>query len=56
MSQKPGKPKVPPSRPRKDAECEARAAEVEDADRTEGNYRDLVHGAAACSVSMTAKT
>lgn len=55
MSERLGKPKVSPSRPRKDVECEARAAEVEDADRTESNCRDLVHGAAACSVSMTAR-
>jgi hypothetical protein len=44
MSLKLGKPKMPPSEPRKDKEREVRQAVVEDADKTEGKDRDLVHG------------
>jgi hypothetical protein len=39
-----GKPKMPPSKPRKDEERKTRQAIVEDADNTEGKDRDLVHG------------
>jgi hypothetical protein len=39
-----GKPKMPPSEPRKDEERETREAVVQDADKTEGRDRDLVHG------------
>jgi hypothetical protein len=39
-----GKPKMPPSKPRKDDERKTRQAIVEDADNTEGKDRDLVHG------------
>jgi hypothetical protein len=39
-----GKPKMPASKPRKDEERETRQAIVEDADKTEGKNRDLVHG------------
>jgi hypothetical protein len=39
-----GKSKMPPSKPRKDEEREMRQAIVEDADKTEGKDRDLVHG------------
>jgi hypothetical protein len=39
-----GKPKMPPSKPRKDEERKTRQAIVEDADNTEGKNRDLVHG------------
>jgi hypothetical protein len=44
MSLKLGKPKMPPSEPRKDTEREMREALVEDADKTESKDRDLVHG------------
>lgn len=44
MSLKLGKPKMPPSEPRKDKERDMRRAVVEDADKTEGKDRDLVHG------------
>lgn len=44
MSLKLGKPKVPPSKPRKDEERETREAIVQDANKTEGRDRDLVHG------------
>jgi hypothetical protein len=44
MSLKPGKPKMPPSEPRKDSERGTREAVVKDADKTEGKDRDLVHG------------
>jgi hypothetical protein len=44
VSLKLGKPKMPPSEPRKDKEREMRQAVVEDADKTEGKDRDLVHG------------
>jgi hypothetical protein len=44
MSLKLGKPKMPPSEPRKDEERETREAVVQDADKTEGKDRDLVHG------------
>jgi hypothetical protein len=44
MSLKLGKPKMPPSEPRKDEERETREAVVQDADKTEGRDRDLVHG------------
>jgi hypothetical protein len=39
-----GKLKMPPSEPRKDKERETREAVVQDADKTEGKDRDLVHG------------
>ena len=35
---------MPASKPRKDEERETRQAIVEDADKTEGKDRDLVHG------------
>jgi hypothetical protein len=41
MALQPGKPKMPASKPRKD---EGRQAIIEDADKTEGKDRDLVHG------------
>jgi hypothetical protein len=44
MSLKLGKPKMPPSEPRKDEERETREAVVQDADKTEGKDRDLLHG------------
>jgi hypothetical protein len=44
VSLKLGKPKMPPSEPRKDKEREMRQAVAEDADKTEGKDRDLVHG------------
>ena len=44
MSRKLGKPNMPPSQPRKDKERETREAIVQDADKTEGKDRDLVHG------------
>jgi hypothetical protein len=44
MSLKLGKPKMPPSEPRKDEEREMREAVVQDADKTEGKDRDRVHG------------
>jgi hypothetical protein len=44
MSLKLSKPKMPPSEPRRDKEREMREAVVEDADKTEGKDRDLVHG------------
>jgi hypothetical protein len=44
MSLKLGKPKMPPSEPRKDKQRETREAMVQDADKTEGKDRDLVHG------------
>jgi hypothetical protein len=44
MPLKLGKPKMPPSEPRKDEEREMRKAVVQDADKTEGKDRDLVHG------------
>jgi hypothetical protein len=44
MSLKLGKPKMPPSPPRKDKEREMRDAVVEDAGKTEVEDRDLVHG------------
>jgi hypothetical protein len=40
MSLKLGKPKMPPSEPQR----ETREAVVQDADKTEGRDRDLVHG------------
>jgi len=42
MSLKLGKPKMPPSEPRKDKQRETREAMVQDADKTEGKDRDLV--------------
>src|ERR1700692_2664301 len=39
-----GKPKMPASKPRKDEERETRQAIIEDADKTEGKDRVLVHG------------
>jgi hypothetical protein len=39
-----GKPKMPASKLRKDEERETRQATIEDADKTEGKDRDLVHG------------
>jgi hypothetical protein len=44
MSLKLGKPNVPPSEPRKNKQRETREAIVQDADKTEGKDRDLVHG------------
>ena len=44
MSMKFGKAKMPTSKPRKDEERETRRAVVQDADKTEGKDRDLVHG------------
>ncbi|WP_027545302.1 hypothetical protein [Bradyrhizobium sp. WSM2254] len=44
MSLKLGKPKMTPPAPRKDTERDMRKAVVEDADKTEGKDRDLVHG------------
>jgi hypothetical protein len=44
MSLKLGKPKMPPSEPRKDKQREMREAILQDADKTEGADRDLVHG------------
>lgn len=44
MSLKPGKPKMLPSEPRKDFERDTREAVVENADKTEGKHRDLIHG------------
>ena len=44
MSLKLGKPKMPPSEPRTDKQREMRQAVVQDADKTEGKDRDLVHG------------
>jgi hypothetical protein len=44
MSMKLGKPKMPPSETRKDTKRDTRKAIVEDADKTEGKDRDLVHG------------
>ena len=55
MSLKLGKPKMPPSEPRKDEERETREAVVQDADKTEGRDRDLVTAMAGRSVSKTAK-
>jgi hypothetical protein len=42
-----GKPKMPASKPRKDEGREMPQAIVEDADKTEGKDRDLVHGGGA---------
>jgi hypothetical protein len=44
MSLKLGKPKLPPSEPRKDEEREMGEAIIQDADKTEDKDRDLVHG------------
>ena len=44
MSMKFGKPKMPPSEPRKDKEREMRKAIVQDAGETGDKDRDLVHG------------
>ena len=44
MSLKLGKPKMPPSKPRKDEAREMQQAIVKDADQTEGKDRDQVHG------------
>jgi hypothetical protein len=44
MALQQGKPKIPPSKPRKDEDRETRQAIVEDADKTERKDRDLVHG------------
>ena len=43
MSLKLGKPPMPPSEPRKDKAREMRQAIIEDADKTDGKDRDLVH-------------
>jgi hypothetical protein len=40
MSLKLGKPKMPPSEPRKDEQREMREAVVQDADKTDGEDRD----------------
>jgi hypothetical protein len=47
MALQPGKPKPPPSKPRKEDERETPQAIIEGADKTEGKDRDLVHGDAA---------
>jgi hypothetical protein len=52
MSLKLGKP-MPPSEPRKDEERETREAVVQDADKTEGRDRDLVHGDGGYTVTAT---
>jgi hypothetical protein len=39
-----GKPKMPPSKPRRDEERETRQAIIEDADKVESKDRDLAHG------------
>ena len=39
-----GKPKMPPSKPRKDKAREMQRSVIEDADKTEGKDRDQVHG------------
>jgi hypothetical protein len=39
-----GKPKMPPSEPRKDKARETQRSIIEDADKTDGKHRDLVHG------------
>jgi hypothetical protein len=44
MSMKFGKAKMPASKPRKDEQRETTDAVVQDADKTEGKDRDLVHG------------
>jgi hypothetical protein len=44
MALQSGKPKMPPSKPRKDEEREMRQAIVEDADKTESKDRNLAHG------------
>ena len=44
MSLKQGKPKMPRSEPRKDTARDVKNAIAEDADKTEGKDRDLVHG------------
>jgi hypothetical protein len=44
MSMKYGKPKMPPSEPRKDEQREMRKAVVQDADKTDVMDRDRVHG------------
>jgi hypothetical protein len=44
MSLKLGKPKMPPSEPRKDEAREMQQAIVKDADNTEVKDRDQVHG------------
>ena len=44
MSPTPRKPTLPASEPQKDKERETRQAIIEDADKTEGKDRDLVHG------------
>jgi hypothetical protein len=44
MSLKLGMPKMPASEPRKNKARETQQAIVQDADKTEGKDRDLVHG------------
>jgi hypothetical protein len=44
MSLKLGKPKMPPSEPRKDEQREMHEAVVQDAEKTDVKDRDLVHG------------
>jgi hypothetical protein len=44
MTVQPGKPKMPASKPGQDDERETRQAVISDADRTEEQDRDLVHG------------
>jgi hypothetical protein len=44
MSLKAGKQNMPHAEPRKDKQRDMRQAVVEDADKTEGEHRDLVHG------------
>ena len=48
-------PRTQPSELRKDRGREMREAVVEDADKTEGKDRDLVHGEAGRSDSTTMK-
>jgi hypothetical protein len=55
MSPKPDKPNTPSAEHRKDRERKMREAVVEDADKTEGAGRDLVHGDGGTLGSATAK-
>ncbi|MET3972390.1 hypothetical protein ACVWXN_000139 [Bradyrhizobium sp. i1.4.4] len=55
MPPKLGKPKMPPSEPRRDRGREMREAVVEDAAKTEGKDRDLVHGDGERSGSTKAR-
>ena len=44
MPVQPGKPRIPPSEPRRDYDRDTQQAIVEDADENDGKDRDLVHG------------